>query len=103
MEGIHMLENHSVSICFWELINRISKQFCKILYQVLGSQVGIVINFKDIKYCPSGLPSGHEILGLMLVPHASATYLLWNSFVVRFVVSFSDNRASDLEHEDTPS
>ena len=51
MEGIHMLENHSVSIYFRELINRISKQFCKILYQVLGSQVGIVINFKDIKYC----------------------------------------------------
>lgn len=36
---------------------------------------------------------------LMLI----TTDLSWNSFVVRFVVSFSYNRSSDLEHEGTTS
>ena len=72
-----MLENHSVSICFWELINRISKQFCKILYQVLGSQVGIVINFKDIKYCITyDYEKGKNIPEILQVYHWIKNYSL---------------------------
>lgn len=49
-------------------------------------------------YCGGEGPSGHGSLGFMSAPHAN---LLWNSLAVRFVVSLSESRSSDLEREGT--